>query len=141
MIHKVHFYYGNRLRAFHAGLGVIVRALGHSIKSKIIFLDDSYSWIENMISSEEIPIKILSIDNHHIVQEFLLKEINKIEKTILLIANIDLIVQHQVLKMNELIHVLSRKKEQNEIILTSEKNYNEFEKFADYVSSISVRKM
>ena len=70
MYHKVHFYYGNRLRAFHAGLGVIVRALGHSIQSEIIFLDDSYSWIENMVSLEEIPIRILKVNDHHGIQEF-----------------------------------------------------------------------
>ncbi len=141
MTHQVHFYYGDRLRAFHAGLGIIIRALGHSIKSEILFLDESYAWVEDIISLKEISVKIISIDDHPKVQDFLLKEFDKIEDTILLIANIDLIVQHQVLEMKELIHLLSRTKKQNEVILTSEAKYIEFEEIADYVSFISVRKM
>ncbi len=141
MIHQVHFYYGDRLRAFHAGLGIVVRALGHSINSKILFLDQSYEWIEDIISLEEVPVEIISIDDHPKIQDFFLNEIKKIEDTIFLIANIDLIVQHKVLEMKELLHLLSKIKERNEVILTSETKYTEFEKIAEYVSFISVKKM
>lgn len=141
MIHKVHFYYGNRLRTFHAGLGIIVRALGHSINSKIIFLNQSYEWVEDIISLEEVPVKIISIEDHPKIQDLFIKEIEKIENTILLIANVDLIIQNHILEMKELLHLLIKIKEKNEIILTSETKYIEFEEFADYVSFISIRKM
>lgn len=140
MIHQVHFYYGDRLRTFHAGLGIVVRALGHSINSEILFVDESYEWVEDIISLEDVPVKIISIDDHHKIQDFFLKEIKEIKDTILLIANIDLITHHQVLEMRELLHLLTRIKERNEVILTSETKYTEFEDIADYVSFISVRK-
>ena len=141
MIHQVHFYYGDRLRAFHAGLGIVVRALGHSINSIIIFLDQYYGWVEDVISLEEVPVQIISIDDYSKIQDFFLKEIKEIKDTIILIANIDLIAQHQLLEMKELLHLLIRVKERNEIILTSETKCIEFEEIADYVSFISVRKM
>ena len=141
MTHQVHFYYGDRLRTFHAGLGIVVRALGHSINSKILFLNQSYEWIEDIISLEEVSVKIISIEDLPKIQDLFLKEIKKIEDTILLIANIDLIVQNHVLEMKELLHLLIKIKEKNEIILTSEIKYTAFEEIADYVSFISARKM
>lgn len=141
MIHQVHFYYGDRLRTFHTGLGIIVRALGHSINSKIIFLNQSYEWIVDIISPKEIPIEIIPIEDYAKVQNYFIKELGKIEDTILLIANFDLIVQYQIFEMKELLNLLSKIKEKNEVILTSEISSKEFEEIADYVSSISVRKM
>ena len=141
MIHQVHFYYGDRLRAFHAGLGIVVRALGHSINSIIIFLDQYYEWVEDVISLEEVPVQIISIDDCSKILDFFLKEIKEIKDTIILIANIDLIAQHQLLEMKELLHLLIGVKERNEVILTSEAKFIEFEEIADYVSFISVRKM
>jgi ATP:corrinoid adenosyltransferase len=141
MIHQVHFYYGDRLRTFHVGLGIVVRALGHSINSEILFLDESYEWVKDIISLEDVPVRILSIEDQAKIQNFFLEEIKEIKDTILLIANIDLIVHHQVLEIKELLHLLTRIKEKNEVILTSETKYTEFEYIADYVSFISVRKM
>ena len=90
MSHLIHFYFGDRIKAFETGLGTIIRAKGHSRKSEIIAFSDNFTWLNQMTNSQQFPVKI--IDKTEITEfdwnafETLLTRDNMV----IMIANIDL---------------------------------------------------
>ncbi|MHA1417650.1 MAG: hypothetical protein ACTSPO_01595 [Candidatus Heimdallarchaeaceae archaeon] len=44
----VHFYFGDRIKAFETGLGTIIRSDGHSLKTKLVIFNDNYNWLKSL---------------------------------------------------------------------------------------------
>ena len=60
MSHLIHFYFGDRKKAFETGLGSIIRAWGHSHKSKIIVFNNDYTWINELADGEYFQVRIVN---------------------------------------------------------------------------------
>jgi ATP:corrinoid adenosyltransferase len=140
MTFLVHFYYGNRLEAFQTGLGIIVRALGHSKKIKIYIINDCFSWVDEFEEKSDIHHQIISINetknNFNEVKNELIQE----EGAICLLANFDLLFDN-FLEIKEFVTLIEEISKKNEIIITCEKKYDILEDLGDYVSSFELEKI
>lgn len=140
-IFLTHFYFGDRKKTFHTGLGSIIRAIGQMKKTSLIIVNDSFSWFEGIWDSLNIPSKIFNLDiNKQDVGEKFENILSNLSKQIILIANFDILIESKRMSLTKFFDVLKNKQGSNEIILTSEKYYEEIEDLANYVSEISFTK-
>ena len=140
MTFLVHFYYGNRLAVFQAGLGIIIRALGHSKKIKIYIVNDSFSWVEEFAEKSEIPCQIISISEPENSFEKIKNELTLLEDTICLLANFDLLFD-SLLAIIEFIPLIKEISKRNEVIITCEKHHDLLDDLGDYVSSFELEEI
>lgn len=137
MKYFIHFYYGNRKEAFYTALGTAIRAKGHSLAVKFFFIDKQYKWITHLKKISSFEINILNLADLKKSYNFR-NNITGLRDTFLVIANIDLLLEEEIVKIDELIGLLSILSTDNEIIVTSISYLQKIAGLADYVSSFSV---
>ena len=137
-IFLIHYYYGDRFTAFKTGLGTILRSLGHSLNSKIMIIDDSFKWLENIEQFGSMNFVLLKTDSHEKALEVLKKEFSSLEGAVFLLTNFDVLIEKKIITISDFIKLLKSKQHSNEILLTAEKKYPEIEEIADYVSLIEL---
>ncbi|MCK4972410.1 MAG: hypothetical protein KAS52_03760 [Candidatus Heimdallarchaeota archaeon] len=133
----VHFYFGDRIKAFETGLGTIIRSEGHSLKTMLIVFNDNYSWIKNLDCRDHFQIQII---NKTDIMNFGLNAFKSLFSTnnrTILIANIDFFLYCSQISIRDFIKTIERLKTKNEIILTSEEIIEELVQIADYASEFS----
>ena len=135
----IHYYYGDRIRTFHTGLGSLIRAAGHSKKILAYIIDDSLNWLDSLKDNLSIPVNILSIVQDKNIQKVIFDGISSIRDHVCLISNIDLLIDSGLMSVNELLNFLTDIKGKNEIILSCQSYYPELETEADYVSLFKVK--
>lgn len=140
MTFLVHFYYGNRLEVFQTGLGIIIRALGHSKKIKVYIVNDSFSWVEEFKEKSEIPHHIISVKETETIFKKIKTELIILEDKICLLANFDLLFDN-LLKIKDFIPLIKEISKKNEVIITCEKKYDFFDDLGDYVSSFELEEI
>ena len=97
----IHYYFGEREQAYHAGLGIIVRASGHGKKCTIIFINDSFSW-KPQFEQNRIRYNIIeSQESEYKMAEILFEIFNELENTVCLISNFDLFLYYFRLNLLE----------------------------------------
>ncbi len=133
----VHFYFGDRLKAFETGLGTIIRSEGHSLKTMLIVFNDNYSWIKNLDRHNHFQIQIISKTDIMNLELNAFKSLFSAKNRTILVANIDFFLYCSQISVNDFINTMERIKPKNEIILTSEEMIEELVQFADYVSEFS----
>jgi len=132
----VHYYFGDREKAFLVGLGTILRAKGHSKPVLVILIDDPFSLAIDL-EKENIPhILIESEGEKDNIMKTFLDVFNGLKDTVCLIANFDTLINSKNISLPHLIQILQDLDTSNEYVLTSEKYFKELEEFADYVSSV-----
>lgn len=134
----VHFYFGDKIKAFETGLGTIIRSEGHSLETMLIAFNDSYSWINSLEDSNHFQIRII---NKTEIMKFGLNAFKSLFSTnnrTILVVNIDLFLQCSQISINDFIKTLEQTKSKNEIIFTSEELIEELVQIADYVSEFSL---
>jgi len=138
MKYLVHYYYGDRLETFQVGIGLLIRALGHSKIVKVYLIDNNFEWVKKLSRENYMPTQIysLNVDNEFLSEIY--KELETLSDTICLLANFDLILTSKR-ELNEFIQKIIALSVKNEVIITFEKKKNELENIADYVSSISIK--
>ena len=134
----IHYYYGDRIQAFHTGLGTLIRAAGHSRKTLAYVIDDSFNWVDSLKENQSIPVNILSKVRDKNIQKMIFDEILSISDYVCLISNIDLLIDSSLMDLDELLNFISDTREKNEIIVTCKSYYPELETEADYVSLFKV---
>jgi ATP:corrinoid adenosyltransferase len=134
----VHFYFGDRIKAFETGLGTIIRSEGHSLKTILTIFNDSYSWINSLEGHAHFQIRI--IDKTEIMKLGLnaLKSLFSANNRTILVANVDLFLNISQISMKDFIKIIEQIKSKNEIIFTSEEIIKELVQIADYVSEFSL---
>ncbi|MCK5304017.1 MAG: hypothetical protein ACTSUP_04850 [Candidatus Heimdallarchaeaceae archaeon] len=133
----VHFYFGDRIKAFETGLGTIIRSEGHSLKTMLIVFNDNYSWIKNLDSSNHFQIQIMSKTDIMNLGLKAFKSLFSANNQIILIANVDFFLYCSQISINDFINIINRIKSKNEIILTSEEMIEELVQISDYASEFS----
>ncbi len=133
-----HFYFGDRQKTFHTGLGTVIRAKGHSMRVTVIAIDNSFSWLDKLeeIIDESVIIYDINDEKIDLENEFQAR-LNEFDNQICLIVNFDLLIEFQHITLESFLRIICNIKTSNELILTSEKFYKEIENIADYVSNIS----
>lgn len=134
----VHFYFGDRIKAFETGLGTIIRSVGHSLKTKIIIFNDGYSWIKNLDSRNHFQIQIINKTEITNLGLSTFKDMFSIDNRTILVANVDLFLYFSQISINKFIQTIEKVKSNNEIIFTSEEMIEELVQIADYVSEFSM---
>lgn len=134
----VHFYFGDRIKAFETGLGTIIRSEGHSLKTKIIIFNDGYSWIKNLDSRNHFQIQIINKTEITNLGLSTFKGMFSIDNRTILVANVDLFLYFSQISINKFIQTIEKVKSNNEIIFTSEEMIEELVQIADYVSEFSM---
>jgi ATP:corrinoid adenosyltransferase len=138
MTFLIHFYYGNRLEVFKAGLGIIIRALGHSMKVRIYSINDSFSWIDELKRRSDLPFRIIpKTESKNLLKE-IKEELQVLDNDICLLANFDLLFD-EFLKIEEFVSFIRDINKKNEVIITCEKRYDILEDLGDYVSSFELK--
>ena len=137
MKYFIHFYYGNRKEAFYTALGTAIRAKGHSLAVKFFLIDKQYQWITHLKKIFSFAINILNLTDLKKGYNFR-NNITGLRDTFLVIANIDLLLEEEIVKIDELISLLSILSAENEIIVTSLSYLQKIADLADYVSLFSV---
>ena len=133
MTYLTHYYYGNRILAFQAGFGVILRATGHSKKATVYIINDSFSWVEELKEKSNIPIQIISKNETKNLSDKVICYLKELEDEICLLANFDLIFNNWF-DISDFISLVKEMREKNEVIITCEKRYELLEDLGDYVS-------
>ncbi|MHA1198525.1 MAG: hypothetical protein ACTSQF_04140, partial [Candidatus Heimdallarchaeaceae archaeon] len=59
-----HYYYGDRFSSFKIGLGTVIRGLGHSLKVRMIFINDSFHWLTYQDQFKDIDTVLLDLNKH-----------------------------------------------------------------------------
>ncbi len=132
----IHYYFGEREKAFLVGFGTILRAKGHSKPVSMILIDNSFSWITDF-GIEDVPHTIIeSGDTENSIIKKILEVLNGLKDTICLIANFDILINNKTISLKNLMRTIHDLDTSNEYIFTSEKYFKEFEEFADYVSHV-----
>ncbi len=132
----VHYYFGDREKAFLVGLGTILRAKGHSKLVSIILIDDHFSLTTNF---EEVNIPYITVESRNdkdSVMNTFFDALNALKNTVCLIANFDILISSKKVFLQDILQILYDIDSSNEFIFTSEKHFKELEEFADYVSSV-----
>ncbi len=137
MKHFIHFYYGNREEAFYTALGTAIRAKGHSLPVNFFLIDKQYHWITHLKKISSFVINILNLSDLKKGYNFR-NNITGLRDTFLVIANIDLLLEEEIVNIDELVGLLSILSNDNEIIVTSLSYLQKLADLADYVSSFSV---
>ncbi|MCG3222741.1 MAG: hypothetical protein H7641_15285 [Candidatus Heimdallarchaeota archaeon] len=140
MTSLIHFYYGNRLEAFQAGLGVIIRALGHSRKARVYIINDSFPWVNDLKQKSEIPIQIFSREETKNLLDEIKRELRELDNEICLLVNFDLLFDSW-LGIEDFISLAKEINKTNEVIITCENQYDLLEDVGDYVSSFELQEM
>ncbi len=132
----VHYYFGDRLKAFEIGLGTIIRSEGHSLKTLLIVFNDNYSWVRNLDDHNQFEIQI--IDKTELIKLGLnpFKDLFSTTNKTIVVANVDLFLQFSQIPINDFIETIEQIKSENEIILTGEKMSEKLVQIADYVSEL-----
>ena len=133
----VHFYYGDRLKAFEIGLGTIIRSKGHSIETITVIINDNYDWITNIKNNDHFHHRIFNKSEHKNCSLDFFTNLFSKENMTILIANIDLLLKSNVFQIEEFLELLVESDSRNEIILTSNDDFSEITNIANYVSFIS----
>jgi ATP:corrinoid adenosyltransferase len=132
----VHYYFGEREKTFLIGLGIILRAKGHSKPVSILLIDDLYPWINNF-KIEDTPQVIIDLRDSKIdVKRIFLDTFSEVKDTVCLIVNFDLLIEKEIMSLQSFLQVIKSLDTSNELILTSEQYYEGLEEFADYVSGV-----
>lgn len=139
-IFLTHYYYGDRLSSFKAGLGTIIRAKGHSLKVKIIALNNSFEWLREQDALENFNVEFFNFEQLVDSVQTLRKYVDSSVPSLILIANFDLLIENSILKLERFIDIIKSRQQNIEIILTGEKHYPDIEKLADYVSLFHLAK-
>ncbi|MCE7742458.1 MAG: cob(I)yrinic acid a,c-diamide adenosyltransferase [Candidatus Heimdallarchaeota archaeon] len=139
-IFLTHYYYGDRFTSFKTGLGTIIRGLGHSLNIRMILINDSFHWLTNQDQFKNIDAVFLDLNQHKEILRVLQEEILSLEKSLLFIANFDLLIEHNILSIEDFIDLIKSKHKTTEILLTGEMKYPKLENIADYVSAIQSTK-
>jgi len=134
----VHFYFGDRIKAFETGLGTIIRSEGHSLKTMLIVFNDNYSWIKSLDGRTHFQIQIINKTEIMSLGLNTFKSLFSINNRTILIANVDLFLCFSQTSINDFIKTIEQIKSKNEIILTSEEIIEEIVQIADYVSEFSI---
>ena len=140
MTSLIHFYYGNRIEVFQAGLGVIIRALGHSKKARVYIINDSFTWVNELKEKSELPIQIFSKDETKNLLDEIKKELKELDDTIYLLVNFDLLFDSW-LGIEDFVSLVKEINKKNEVIITCENQYDLLEDMGDYVSSFESQKL
>ncbi|MHA1954688.1 MAG: hypothetical protein ACXAAM_01050 [Candidatus Heimdallarchaeaceae archaeon] len=140
MTFLIHFYYGNRLEAFQAGLGVIIRALGHSRKTRVYIINDSFPWVNELKQKSELPVQIFSKDKTKNLLDEIKRELSKSNNEIFLLVNFDLLFDSW-LGIEDFISLVKEINKENEVLITCENHYDLLEDVGDYVSFFELREM
>ncbi len=138
MTFLIHYYYGSSFLAFQTGLGTIIRAAGHGKNILIFVIDDSLVWVNDLKDNQELQFNIISAEKNKNYQDIILKKILAVRNYVCLIANIDLLIEKDVLAIPELVEFIQSINGKNEVIFTSSSYYPEIESLADYVSSFRI---
>ena len=133
----VHFYFGDRIKAFETGLGTIIRSEGHSLKTMLIIFDDNYNWIKNLDHRNHFQIQIISKTDIINLGLKAFKSLFSVNNRTILVANVDFFLYCSQISINDFINTIERIKPKNEIILTSEEMIEELVQIADYASEFS----
>ncbi|MCG3225490.1 MAG: hypothetical protein H7645_01115 [Candidatus Heimdallarchaeota archaeon] len=140
MTFLIHFYYGNRLEAFQAGLGVIIRALGHLRKTRVYIINDSFSWVHELKQKSELPIQIFSRNETKNLLDEIKRELRELENEICLLVNFDLLFDSW-LGIEDFVSLVKEINKKNEVLVTCENQYDLLEDVGDYVSSFELKEM
>ncbi len=136
-IFLTHYYYGNRLTSFKAGLGTIIRAKGHLLNTQAILITESSQWVTDQNQFKDLNVVLLDLNKNKNIIDVLRKTVLSSENTVLLIANFDLLIIHTIMTLGDFIDIIKNKHRTTEILLTGEMRYDELEEVADYVSKHS----
>jgi ATP:corrinoid adenosyltransferase len=134
----VHFYFGDRIKAFETGLGTIIRSEGHSLKTTFIVFNDNYNWIKNLESRSHLQIQIINKTEIRTLGLDAFKSLSSNNNHTILVANVDLFLCNSQISVNDFIKTIEQVKPKNEIILTSEEMIEELFQIADYASEFSI---
>ncbi|NPD87208.1 MAG: hypothetical protein HGN29_00700 [Asgard group archaeon] len=140
MTFLIHFYYGNRLEVFQAGLGVIIRGLGHSRKARIYLINDSFPWVDELEQKSELPLQIIARDATKNLLNEVQKELRELDGEICLLANFDLLFDSW-LEIEDFLSLAKEINKTNEVIITCEYKYDLLEDLGDYVSSFESQEL
>jgi ATP:corrinoid adenosyltransferase len=140
MTFLVHFYYGARLEAFQAGLGVVIRALGHSRKVRVYIIDDSFPWFNELKQRSELPFQIFTREETKNQFDEIKKEMITLDNEICLLVNFDLLLDSW-LRIEDFVSLIKEVNKKNEVIITCENKYDLLEDLGDYVSSFELKEM
>ncbi|MHA1199383.1 MAG: cob(I)yrinic acid a,c-diamide adenosyltransferase, partial [Candidatus Heimdallarchaeaceae archaeon] len=89
---------------------------------------------------KDIDTVLLDLNKHKEIPNLLQEEVLSLEKSVLFIANFDLLIELDILSIEDFIDLIKSKNKTTEILLTGEMKYPELEKIADYVSSVQSTK-
>lgn len=134
----VHFYFGDRIKAFETGLGTIIRSDGHSLKTKLVIFNDNYNWLKSLEGNTHFQIQIINTAE---ISKLGFNHFNDLLSTYnqtILLANVDLFLSFSQISIKDFIEAIGQIKSKNEIILTSEEIIEEIVQIADYVSELSL---
>ncbi len=134
----VHFYFGDKIKAFETGLGTIIRSEGHSLETILIIFNDSYSWIKSLEEHTHFQIRIINKTEIMKLGLAALKSLFSTNNWTILVANIDLFLNFSQVSIKDFIKIIEQIKSKNEIIFTSEELIEELVQIADYVSEFSL---
>ncbi len=136
----IHYYYGDRYSSFRAGLGAIIRAKGQSLKIRAILINDSFSWLSNLTLLNNLDVVIYDLSHYKAILDAVKKNIIFSEKSMLLAANFDLLIENNLLSLEKFIDIILDKNKKTEIVLTGETKYSQLLKIADYASNFKLVK-
>jgi ATP:corrinoid adenosyltransferase len=139
-VYLTHYYHGNRFLSYKTGLGTIIRAKGHSLHTKIIFIDDNFAWFDKQSLADFFDVNVIDIsqigNSIDMIQEIFVSS----ENEVVLLANFDLIIEHNIMKLSEICYLIENKSKMTEVLLTGEHFYSEIVTKVDYVSEIKLTK-
>ena len=134
MTFLIHFYYGNRLEVFQAGLGIMIRALGHSKKARMYLINDSFSWVDQLKQEKKLSIRVFPKKEAKNILSKIDEELKEQDNEICILANFDLLFD-DFLNIKEFIAFIKAINRKNEVVIICEKRYELLEDLGDYVSS------
>ncbi|MHA2357657.1 MAG: hypothetical protein ACXABK_02670, partial [Candidatus Heimdallarchaeaceae archaeon] len=62
MKYLIHYYFGDRYETFQIGVGLLIRALGHSKKVRTYLIDNNFEWTKGLTKESKLNAQIYQLD-------------------------------------------------------------------------------
>ncbi len=132
----IHFYYGDLKEATFTAVGTVIRAMGQRKRSYIFY--HSTSILSQIIKElEHYGGQLILYDDLNIQ---MLSDITlQVSSQLILIINVDKMLEDGKITLTELLELINKLKDKNEVIISNTKGIPEIIEIADYVSNFLMK--